>query len=113
MNIAVKILIKLNLVKNLPIEHWEILSSLEIKEQDLEAFYRLVGQNVKRLRSQRGLSQLQLANMIGHDSVAHIAKAELNKYGKRFNLEHLYKISLALNVSIKDFFEGTEEMLHK
>lgn len=89
------------------------MSSLEIKEQDLEAFYKLVGQNVKRLRSQRGLSQLQLANIIGHDSVAHIAKAELNKYGKRFNLEHLYKISLALNVSIKDFFEGTEAMIHE
>ena len=86
------------------------MESFEPKEEDLQAFYKLVGQNVKNIRNEKGISQLQLANLIGHDSVAHIAKAELNKYGKRFNLEHLYKISLALNVDIKRFFDGTESL---
>ena len=43
---------------------------------------------------------MQLALAIGHNSVGHIAKAELNKYGKHFNLEQLYKIAKALDVSI-------------
>lgn len=86
------------------------MESFEIREEDLEAFYKLVGQNVKNIRNEKGVSQLQLANLIGHDSVAHIAKAELNKYGKRFNLEQLYKISLALNVDIKRFFDNTDKL---
>lgn len=86
------------------------MNNLELSEQDLAAFHRMIGQNVKRIRHEKGVSQLYLANIIGHESVAHIAKAELNKYGKRFNLEHLYKISLALNVSMKDFFEGENEL---
>lgn len=80
------------------------------RSDNLEAFYKLVGQNVKNIRSERGISQLQLANMIGHDSVGHVAKAELYKYGKRFNLEQLYNISVALGVDIKSFFNKTENL---
>jgi len=43
---------------------------------------------------------LQLALAIGHNSVGHIAKAELYKYGKHFNLEQLYKIAKFLDVSL-------------
>ena len=43
---------------------------------------------------------MQLALAIGHNSVGHVAKAELYKYGKHFNLEQLYKISRVLDVSI-------------
>jgi len=83
---------------------------LNKRSDNLEAFYKLVGQNVKNIRSERGISQLQLANMIGHDSVGHVAKAELYKYGKRFNLEQLYNISVALGVDIKSFFNKTENL---
>lgn len=110
MNIVLKSLIKINLIKSFTYRTSIFLESFEPKEEDLQAFYKLVGQNVKNIRNEKGISQLQLANLIGHDSVAHIAKAELNKYGKRFNLEHLYKISLALNVDIKRFFDGTESL---
>jgi len=43
---------------------------------------------------------MQLALAIGHNSVGHIAKAELCKYDKHFNLEQLYKISKVLDVSL-------------
>jgi len=43
---------------------------------------------------------MQLALAIGHNSVGHIAKAELYKYNKHFNLEQLYKISKVLDVSL-------------
>ena len=79
--------------------------------QKLELFYKRIGENVKKLRIQRGFSQLKLANAMGYDSVGHIAKAEIYKYGKKFNLEHLFKICLILKVSIIEVFEGTDEFL--
>lgn len=45
---------------------------------------------------------MQLALAIGHNSVGHIAKAELGKYGKHFNLEQLYKIAIVLEVSLHE-----------
>ena len=79
--------------------------------QNLELFYKKIGDNVKKLRIQKGFSQLKLANAMGYDSVGHIAKAEIYKYDKKFNLEHLFKIAKILDVSIKDIFEGTDEII--
>jgi len=46
-------------------------------------------------------TQMKLALAINHNSVGHIAKAELYKYEKHFNLEQLYKIAKILDVSIR------------
>ena len=81
------------------------------KNQELELFYKKIGENVKRIRTKKGFSQLKLANAMGYDSVGHIAKAEIYKYNKKFNLEHLFKIGSILNIPISDFFEGTDEFL--
>jgi DNA-binding Xre family transcriptional regulator len=48
---------------------------------------------------------MELAHTIGHNSVGHIAKAELYKYEKHFNLEQLYKISKALDIKVSDLIE--------
>jgi transcriptional regulator with XRE-family HTH domain len=81
------------------------------KNKQLELFYKKIGENVKKLRAQKGLSQLKLANAMGYDSVGHIAKAEIYKYDKKFNLEHLFKIASILDVSMEAIFEGTDEFL--
>lgn len=81
------------------------------RSNQLELFYKKIGENIKNLRIQKGFSQIKLANAMGYDSVGHIAKAEIYKYGKKFNLEHLFKIGSILNVSISEFFEGTDEFL--
>ena len=60
----------------------------------------MIGSNVKRIRKEKKITQMQLALAIGHNSVGHIAKAELCKYDKHFNLEQLYKISKVLDVSL-------------
>jgi transcriptional regulator with XRE-family HTH domain len=83
------------------------------KTEQLELFYKKIGENVKKLRMQKGFSQLKLANAMGYDSVGHIAKAEIYKYGKKFNLEHLFKIASILNISISEIFEGTDYFLKK
>ncbi|MDA3908983.1 MAG: hypothetical protein PF437_07825 [Sulfurimonas sp.] len=42
--------------------------------------------------------------MIGQKSSAFYANAENSVRNRRFNLEHIYKISIALEVDVKDFF---------
>lgn len=69
--------------------------------EELTIFYQQIGKNVKKYRKEKKITQLQLALAIGHNSVGHVAKAELYKYGKHFNLEQLYKIAKILNVKIE------------
>lgn len=83
------------------------------KNEDLELFYKQIGQNIKNLRTSKGFSQLKLANAMGYDSVGHIAKAELYKYEKKFNLEHLFKICSILEVSMSEIFKDTDKFLNK
>ena len=77
----------------------------DFTEEELESFYKIIGSNVKKVRQNKNVTQMQLANAIGHNSVGHIAKAELNKYGKHFSIENLYKISKILDVPISIFFD--------
>ncbi|RBQ29165.1 helix-turn-helix domain-containing protein [Aliarcobacter vitoriensis] len=81
------------------------------KDEKLELFYKKIGENVKKARMKKGFSQLKLANAMGYDSVGHIAKAEIYKYNKKFNLEHIFKICSILNVSIDDIFDGTDDII--
>jgi len=73
----------------------------------LKEVYKKIGQNVKKIRESKNITQLQLAEMIGHKSTTIIAQGELGDK-KHFNIEHLYKISKALNVSLCDFLKGIE-----
>ena len=69
-------------------------------DNEISEFYLKIGQNVKRIRKEKGLSQLELANTIGHSSVALVSKAEIGTNNKHFNLEHLYKIAKVLEVDL-------------
>ena len=77
----------------------------DFNEGELENFYKKIGKNVKKYREIKGVTQMELAHTIGHNSVGHIAKAELYKYEKHFNLEQLYKISKALDIKVSDLIE--------
>lgn len=77
----------------------------DFSEEELNSFYKKIGSNVKKIRKEKDMTQMQLALAINHNSVGHIAKAELCKYGKHFNLEQLYKIASVLNVDIGEFFK--------
>lgn len=71
-------------------------------------FYKKVSQNVRNLREQNGISQLDLALEIGIKSVAFYSNCENNRYGKHFNLEHIYKISKALNVKMSEILKDID-----
>lgn len=61
-------------------------------------FYKIIGKNVKRIRKEKGVSQLDLSHRIGHKSVSIISCAEINHKKNKFNIEHLLKIAYVLEV---------------
>lgn len=81
----------------------------EISKKEIESFYHLIGRNVKRLRQEKGLSQLQLALAMGFNSVSSVAKAEIGAENKHFNLEHLYKIEKILEIDPCEFIQEKTE----
>jgi transcriptional regulator with XRE-family HTH domain len=68
--------------------------------------YRKIGENVARIRKERGLSQLKLSLLIGHSSISIISCGEICINNAHFNIEHLIKIAYVLEVDIKKFFDG-------
>jgi len=71
---------------------------------DLENFYKAIGQNVAKYRQIKGVSQLELAQAVGHKSTTIVSLAEISKT-KHFNLEHLYKIAKYLDIDICDLLQ--------
>jgi len=76
------------------------MEDTEITQEELNEFYKRVGQNVKEQRKKYNITQMQLALAINHNSVGHVAKAELNKFDKHFSLQHLYKIAKVLKIDM-------------
>ena len=74
------------------------------EDEEVQDFIREVAANIKRIRKEKGVSQLELALMIGQKSSAFYANAENSAKNRRFNLEHIYKIAKALDVDVTDFF---------
>lgn len=73
-------------------------------ELEIAAFYAKVSSRVQHFRQLRGISQLELSLEIGIKSVAFYSNCESNRYGKHFNLEHIYKLAKALKVPLNEFF---------
>ena len=80
----------------------------DLDEDDVIKIYKIIGQNVKRIRQEKNISQLKLSQEIGHKSVSGVACSEICHRNYHFNIKHLYKIALALDVDIKDFFDGID-----
>jgi len=72
----------------------------DIPKSEVDEFYKNISKNVKKMRNNANISQLSLALQLGIKSVAFYSNCENVRYGKHFNLEHIYKISKALNVDI-------------
>ncbi len=77
----------------------------DIDKSKLDDFYSLIGKNVRRFRREKGLSQLELAIMIGQKSTSYYSNCENYKNKEHFNLEHLFLISNILDVDISEFLK--------
>ncbi len=75
-----------------------------ITDKKMLAIYKRIGQNVKDIRTEKGVSQLALAMAIGHKAVGTISMAEICLNNKHFNIEHLVKIADVLEVDVCEFF---------
>lgn len=73
----------------------------------IEQFHVQIGKNVKKAREEKGLTQLQLSQAIGHKSVTVISRAEIYYKKQHFNIEHLSKISYVLEIEICQLLELT------
>jgi transcriptional regulator with XRE-family HTH domain len=82
------------------------METLDINNDDLQSFYTIISKNVIRLRKEQKISQLELATSIGHTSATFLGKAEILAENRHFNMEHIYKMALVLNVDINEFFYG-------
>ncbi len=51
------------------------------------------------------MSQMELSLLIGFKNSAFVGACENNANNKHFNIEQLLKISKALDLDIKDFFD--------
>jgi len=77
----------------------------DISQKEIETFYKTVSDNVKARRIALGMSQLDLALKLGIKSVAFYSNCENLRYGKHFNLEHVYKLSKALDVDLPELLK--------
>lgn len=77
-------------------------------DDDLTLFYKTIGENVKKKREAKGITQLTLSEMMNLKSSGLISQSELYIKKQHFNLKHLYLIGSLLECDIKDFFENVK-----
>jgi transcriptional regulator with XRE-family HTH domain len=77
-------------------------------DKNLTKFYKTIGSNVKKLREEKGLTQLELSQQMNFNSVGLIGQAEIYYNKQHFSLKHLYMIASILECSLEDFFNGVE-----
>ena len=78
---------------------------IEYTDKEVEDFHKRIIKNIRTIRKEKGITQLDLALTIGHKSVSTIGKIEANLEDKHYNIEHLYKIAKALDIDICEFFK--------
>ena len=77
---------------------------MKIDKNNNKYIYVIVGKNIKRIRKEKGLTQVELADLIQY-SEGTIANIENDSY-QTFSLEFLYILSKKLNVPIEEFFKS-------
>lgn len=79
---------------------------MKINKSDNKYIYVVVGRNIKRIRKAKGLTQVQLADLVQYNEGT-IANIENNSY-QTFSLEFIYVLSKKLDVPIGEFFKGID-----
>ena len=69
--------------------------------------YDIITDSVKRERKKRGISQLKLALILGHQSASYVARIELRQDAVNYNLSHLLKIADEFEIDIKDLIPSS------
>ena len=76
-----------------------------VTNDELDNYFMTISMNIKRIRLECGMSQLEVALSIGQRSSGFYANAENYSHNKKFNLEHLCKLAKLFNVDVQEFFK--------
>ena len=76
-----------------------------VTKSELDDYFYIISSNIKHIRLKKGFSQLEVALSIGQKSSGFYANAENYAHDKKFNLEHLCKLSKLFDVDVRAFFE--------
>lgn len=76
----------------------------ERNQLSIEELHIKIGENVKKYRELKKMSQMELSQAIGHNATTMISLGEIGKR-KHFNIEQLHKISIVLEIDVCKFFE--------
>ena len=79
---------------------------MKIDKGNNKYIYVIVGKNIKRIRKEHHLTQVQLADLIQYNEGT-IANIENSSY-QTFSLEFLYIISKKLNVPMTEFIKSID-----
>lgn len=79
---------------------------MKINKNDNKYIYVIASKNIKRIRKEKGLTQVQLADLIQYNEGT-ISNIENSSY-QTFSLEFLYIISKKLNVPMAEFFKDMD-----
>lgn len=79
------------------------MNHIEYTDEEIQKFHKKIVSNIKKIRKEKDITQLDLALTIGHKSMSTIGKIEAGLEDKHYNIEHLYKIAKALDVDICEF----------
>lgn len=80
---------------------------MKIDKNNNKYIYVIVGKNIKRIRKEKGLTQVELADLIKYNEGT-IANIENDSY-QTFSLEFVYILSKKLNVPMEEFFKNINE----
>ena len=81
------------------------MNHIEYTDEEIQQFHQKIASNIRKIRNDKGITQLDLALTIGHKSMSTIGKIEAGLEDKHYNIEHLYKIAKALDVEICEFLQ--------
>ncbi|MDR2342088.1 MAG: helix-turn-helix domain-containing protein [Campylobacteraceae bacterium] len=68
-------------------------------------FFENISRNVKKIRKEKKINQLETALSIGQKSSGFYASIENYAHKKYFNLKHLLRLSKLFEVPIEEFFK--------
>lgn len=75
-------------------------------KKEIDNFHTIIRSNIKKIRTQKKETQLNIGLALGHASASFYAKAEIGLENKKFSIDHLYKIAQVLDVDICELFQG-------
>lgn len=69
---------------------------------EIKEYYDRLTDHIKQLRKDRNISQLKLANILGHNSTSFIARIELRQNQANYNLAHLIILAKEWDMEIAE-----------